>query len=381
MASPRAVGRKAASRRARARNFVYPSDMHAVRACLRVISPSRTPVRDVGSPCESADAMAMPIPPDHSRCMTAGGNSSGRALEERIGAIAATQHGVITRRQLLDLGIRPGVIQRRVLGGRLRRLHRGVFAVGPLLPAHARPMAAVLACGPEAVLSHRSAAALFGLVDSADDGDTIDVAVPLPVDRARPGVRVRRLRRLALDERTTHEGIPVTTPARTLLDLAAVARPPELERALARAERGGLATPDEMIRLAERHRHRPGIRVLDFILRHAGGPSLTRSEAEARFLSLVRRSRLPAPSTNVTVDAYEIDFLWPDHGVAVEVDGYRYHASRPSFEADRRRASRLAALGIQVVPLTWRQIVDEELATAVQLGQALLHAQTRGTKR
>ena len=93
-----------------------------------------------------------------------------------------------------------------------------------------------------------------------------------------------------------------------------------------------------------------------------------------RFLALVRRARLPAPETNALVAEYEIDFFWRNHGLAVEIDGFQFHSSRPSFEGDRRRIARLASLGIQVIPLTWRQVVDDEVATAVQLGQALLRA-------
>ena len=106
----------------------------------------------------------------------------------------------------------------------------------------------------------------------------------------------------------------------------------------------------------------------------AGGPNLTRSEAEVRFLALIRRAGLPDPETNAAVGDLEIDFLWRDHRLAVEVDGFRHHGTRPRFESDRRRAARLAALGIQVVPLSWRQIVDRELATAVQIGPALVQS-------
>ncbi len=272
--------------------------------------------------------------------------------EERIVELVCAQHGIVTRSQLLEIGLTPSAIRRRLATRRLIRIHRGVFGIGPLLPPHAPLMAAVLACGPDAVLSHRSAAVLFGIAAPSPDADPVDVSIPLPLGRVRPGVRIRRVRRLDPDERTRHEGIPITTPSRTLVDVAVGLQEPELERIVARAEREGLIGRNELETIARRYRRHRAAGRIRAIVQRAGGPSFTRSEAEARFLALVRRSRLPAPRVNVDVAGFEIDFLWPEVNVAVEVDGYRFHASRPSFEADRRRTTRLAALGIQVVPGT-----------------------------
>lgn len=180
--------------------------------------------------------------------------------------------------------------------------------------------------------------------------------------------------RLDLDERTVLDGIPVTVPTRTLVDLATVVPGRELERALARAEREQLVDRKEMSLLTTRYAGRAGAPAVRGILEAEGGPALTRSEAEERFLALVRQARLPVPETNVLVAGHEIDFLWREEGVAVEVDGYRYHASRVRFESDRRRAAHLAAHGIHVIPLTWRQVVEDRVATAVQIGRALLRA-------
>ncbi len=169
----------------------------------------------------------------------------------------------------------------------------------------------------------------------------------------------------------------MTSAARTLLDLAPLIGVRELESAVARAESERLVSRAEAQELLARAGRRPGVAALRAVLELDGGPALTRSEAENRFLELVRQASLPAPETNVRFGGYEIDFLWRDHRIAVEVDGFRYHSSRPRFEGDRRRATNLAALGIHVIPVTWRQIVDEGMATAVRIGNALLRAELR----
>ena len=295
-----------------------------------------------------------------------------RATECRIVELARGQHGVVTRAQLLDIGLTPRTIDRRALDGRLQRLHVGVFGVGAFQPPRAPLMAAVLAGGEGAVLSHRIAAALWGLLEDSSGGGQ-DVTVPSTARRSRPGIRIHRSARVEGSERTTLDGIPVTTPVRTVVDLAPAMDEAALERVVASAEREKLLTLDELEAVPQTYPGR-ALGALMTIVRRSGGPRFTRSEAERRFLSLVRRARLPAPACNVRIGEYEVDFLWPDYELAVEVDGYRYHGSRVRFESDRKRAARLAAQGIQVVPLTWRQIVNEELATAVLLGQALQRA-------
>jgi very-short-patch-repair endonuclease len=150
-----------------------------------------------------------------------------------------------------------------------------------------------------------------------------------------------------------------------------------VEAALARAERERLVRPGELEALLSRCSRRPGVPLLRRLLKQQHGPALTRSEAESLFLDLVRRAGLPAPEANARLAGFEIDFLWRDLGVAVEVDGYRFHGARARFEGDRRRITRLASRGIQVIPVTWRQIVDDGVATAVQIGQALVQAEHR----
>jgi very-short-patch-repair endonuclease len=289
------------------------------------------------------------------------------AVERVIFRLAARQHGVVSRAQLLDLGLNRGTIDRRVALGTLERLHRGVYVVGPLVPPLARLMAAFLACGPAARISHRSAGGLRKLV-AVRRGAPIDVTVIRT--RARPGLRVHRTSTLHEDEVTVFERIPVTTVARTLLDLAPVLRPRALQRAVARALDRGLTDHDELGRLLDRHGRRPGVPALRELL-GGDGPALTRSEAEERALSLAAAAGMERPLTNQRVGDYEVDLLWPEERVIVEVDGYPFHRSRAAFHRDRRRDAVLEAAGYRVLRITWRDLVDEPTAVAVRIARVL----------
>ncbi len=244
------------------------------------------------------------------------------------------------------------------------------------MPPRARELAAVLACGKTAHLAGRSAGALLGFLPPVRSGARVEVAT-CGAAEDRPGIRVHRVRRFDAGDRSRIDGIPVTSPARTLFDLARVLGPRELEQAVARAEHEGLLRRGELAACLARRRGKPGARALRSALERAGGPALTRSEAEERFLGLVREAQLPPPQTNVQVDGCELDFLWRDHGIAVEVDGYRFHSSCARFETDRSRIARMAVHGIQIIPVTWRQITEEGTAAMVRLGQALLRAEIR----
>jgi very-short-patch-repair endonuclease len=231
-------------------------------------------------------------------------------------------------------------------------------------------MAAVLACGPGAVVSHQSAAALWLLLPRPDDAP-VDV-IPHAGDRGRRAdIRAHRVPRLAAEDVTGVDGIPVTTPARTLLDLAAVVSLRELEQALAQAERRQLATDEDLMAVIERNPTRRGVRVLRRLLERGATPAFTRSDAEARFLALIRRAQLPDPEVNVMFAGYEIDFLWRSERLAVEIDGFAFHGARSSFERDRRRDAQLSARGLHVIRVTWRQIVREPEAVLVRTAQTL----------
>lgn len=322
-------------------------------------------------------------------------------LEQRIDAIAEKQHGVVTLQQLREAGLTRQMVWDRVRKGRFAPLHRGIYRVGPRLSDRTEEMGAVLACGPRALISHRSAAALWELLPSPRHAaHPVHLPVEVSVCRsdrgvAAAGILAHRITTLGPGDRTVREGIPVTTPSRTLLDLAALAArrpgrldrdplPPvgqrDLERAIAKAEREGLATVADLRAHLTASPRWPGSVLLRRILDQEGGPAFTRSEAEARLLDMMRTAHLPPPRTNAQVGRYELDFLWGEAGLAIEVDGYAFHASRDRFEGDRVRDADLAALGILVIRVTWRQILNEPAAVIGRIARALGRAEARASR-
>lgn len=311
----------------------------------------------------------------------------GRELEERISAAAARQHGVVSRSQLVELGLTSAAVWRRLQAGRLRALHRGVYLLGPTQTHRTTEIAAVLAGGAEALLSHLSAARVWPMlppeppapvhVSVAGPAAPVHVSVPGRSREPRCGVIFHRTATLRQDERTVVDGIPITTPVRTLVDIAGMLGSRDLESAIALAERENLIRAAELNALPERYAHRPGIGMLRAIVQAQAGPAFTRSEAERQCLDLFRRAGLSLPHANVPFGPYELDLFWPDEMVAIEIDGHAYHASRRQFEGDRRKDAWLRARGVEVIRLTWRQITRDGLTTAVQVGQALAIARSR----
>ncbi len=300
-----------------------------------------------------------------------GVQSWGMDTDGVIRGLASRQHGVVARRQLLGTGISASAIGNCVRNRRLEPLHRGVYRFGPLQGRLEKPMAAVLACGVGAVLSHRSAGRLHGLIPRGGPDDPVEVSVQ-ERHPERPGIHVYRVQGLPADEVTVANGIPATSPARTLLDLGAVLAGTDLERAIARGERDGLITIAELNALLDRYAGRHGTVALRAVLGAAGGPALTRSEAEALFLDLVRRARLPPPRTNARLKGFEVDFLWRTQRLVVEVDGYTFHSSARVFEGDRRRDRVLTAAGFNVMRVTLRDLTEDAEAVLVQVAQALV---------
>jgi len=288
-----------------------------------------------------------------------------------IRRLAVRQHGVVARWQLREAGVSVHVINYRIQKARLRRLHSGVYGVGPLSAPCEREMAAVLACGPTAVLSGHSAAALWGLVPSAGARVPVEVSVRRGNPRPGSGVRPHVTRRLEEDERTHLRGIPITTPARTILDLAASRDGREVERMVACGERMRLVTVAQMKRLLERHNGRPGTRVLRQVLAIEGGPALLKSEAEASFRRLMADAGLTTFETNVYFEGKERDFLWRRERLVVEVDGYAYHKCREKFKDDRRRDRDLVKANVRVIRATWQDITAEPLALVADIAWAL----------
>jgi very-short-patch-repair endonuclease len=287
-----------------------------------------------------------------------------------VADLVRRQHGVVTHDQLLRAGLSSDAIDRRVAARRLRRIHRGIYLVGPITPPNAREMAAVLACGSGAVLSHRSAAALWKLLPYPASSAPVDVTV-VAGDRRRSGIRVRRVRELPRDEITRQHGIPITTPARTLLDVAATEDESDLEQAVATAERSHLTSRAKLNLLLARYPRRRGTRALRALVERTERPALTRSKAERRFLALIRKAGLPAPEVNFTTEDYELDFYWPEYRLAVEIDALWTHSSASSFESDRRRDAELATRGIQVIRVTDRRIANEPERLIAMVAQAL----------
>ena len=228
-------------------------------------------------------------------------------------------------------------------------------------------MAAVLACGDEAVLSHRSAAALYGLRPTART--SIDVTVPRPTARSRPGIDVHRVKRLHPDDWTTLDQIPTTTVARTLLDLAEVVRTSDLNKAFEEAERRRLVDLSSLEALLARSRGRHGLRAVKALCADAKASlAHTQSELEAAFLRFCADHGIPRPQTNVQVGAFTVDALWPTHSLIVELDGYAFHGTtRQAFERDRIRDAELQRAGYRVVRLTWRRLHREPAAVAATL--------------
>lgn len=288
-----------------------------------------------------------------------------------IRSLAAEQHGLVTRGQLVAAGVPPHCIEYRLKADRLERVRRGVYRAGLLSGTHERTMAAVLACGKTAVASHRTAAALWRLLPEPPEGAPVDITIRSGFRKGGPSLRVHRASTLGVGETTLREGVPVTTPARTLLDLGGSPDRKWVEQALAVALREGLVRRGTMAELLDRHPGRPGSPALRALLDRNSDPALTRSEAEARLLVLVRKGRLREPETNVLVCGYEVDFLWRRERLVVEVDGFAFHSSQRAFERDRRRDGRLLTAGYRIMRVTWRQLTEEPEALLVRLARII----------
>lgn len=236
-------------------------------------------------------------------------------------------------------------------------------------------MAAVLPCGTGAVLSHQDAGGLWRLPRrrNGDRTTPIDVTVPhRRGGRPRPGLIVHRTPTLGADEVTVANGIPVTSPVRTILDLATVLPRRQLERAVDEAERLGLCTEQELKMVAAAHAGRAGAGALARLLReHAAGTTATRNDFEELFLELCRRNRLPQPEVNVPLLDYVVDFFWRDAHLIVEADGRATHGTRRAFQEDRERDGRLAVAGYVVVRFTWWDVTRRPAIVAYRIGRLL----------
>jgi very-short-patch-repair endonuclease len=292
-------------------------------------------------------------------------------IDSIIAAIAGGQHGVITRAQLLGLGLTDGWIQHRLAIGLLHRLHAGVYTVGhrPLSP-HTRAIAAVLACGPGAALSHSSAGTLWGI--STHWKTPVDVTAA--THRSRPGINIHRSKTLSDIDITEHHGIRVTTPARTLLDNADRLSYDALAGAVSDLRLAGYLPLGSLDELLARH---PPTRATSRLRQHTAHPKRapTRSKFERDFLKFAQHHRLPEPHVNTKVAGYEVDIFFPEHRLAVELDTYGTHSDPAQFERDRNRDADLAAIGIPTVRITDERFYRQPGKEAVRL-QKILTART-----
>jgi hypothetical protein len=294
--------------------------------------------------------------------------------DHRIAALAARQHGPITRSQLRSLGLTDDDVDHRMAVGRLIRLYRGVFAVGQTaMPREGRWMAAVLACGPKAVLSHGDAAALWDLAPAR--GAVIHVTTPSRSGRDpdRRRVRLHRVGTLTEDEKAVFARIPVTTPARTLLDLAPSLRPRALEDVIERMDRLALFDLVAVRRVLHEHPRQSGAPKLRTVLDRLASASVadTRSPLEIALLQLCDDYNLPTPLANTLVAGFLVDFHWPGTDLIIETDGFAFHRTRTAFDADRERDQALALAGYRVVRFTYNQVTRRRRDTARRL-RALL---------
>jgi very-short-patch-repair endonuclease len=275
--------------------------------------------------------------------------ASGDPRDLEIADLATRQHGVVGYRQLLWIGLGRRAIQYRVAAGRLHPLYRGVYAVGHrVMTLEGRWMAAVLACGQGAVLSHRDAAMLHGLRHSSRRD--IDVTAVRGRARGQQGITIHRSRRLHPDDCIVEDGIPVTTIARTLLDLAEMLTPHQLARVAEEAERLGLFDLRALDELMGRSRGRRGLKPLTAVIAQMRPfVPMTRSELERAFLDLVRAAGLPEPAMNLWVEGYEVDAMWSEQRLIVELDGGTYHGTTAARRRDPIRDARLQLAGFRVV--------------------------------
>jgi very-short-patch-repair endonuclease len=292
--------------------------------------------------------------------------------DAEIGQLAEAQHGVVARRQLRRLGLSEGEIERRVGRGYLIRVHQGVYAVGHrLLTQHGHWMAAVLACGEDAVLSHRSAAALLGIAPRR----SIAPEVSRPARfRKRPGIACHQ-QPIAADEWETVEGIPCTGLSRTLLDLAAIAEEREVERALHEAEVQRLTDRVSVPHLLRRYPRRRGTPLLRRLLTDKRPAGTTRNDFEEGFVAFLDRHRLPRPIFNGTLSLrgrlLSPDCMWPEQRLIVELDSRGVHDTDKVFESDRLRDRHLLLAGWRWIRVTWRQLHREPAELAADLREAL----------
>jgi very-short-patch-repair endonuclease len=285
--------------------------------------------------------------------------------DSRLAELATSQHGVVSREQLFARRFTRHAIETRLARRRLHRIHRGVYAVGHTrLTVRARWMAAVLACGTDAALSHQDAAALHGLLKIGSG----DIHVTALKGHSIDGICCHCVRAIRPADVSKIDGIRVTTLPRTLLDLAEATDRSDFAAALKQAQHEDTLDLRALTATMARNHGRRGVKALRDLTEE---PGWTQSELERRFVALTRAHGLPRPLTNQYVEGELVDAYWPDHRLIVEVDGWRTHKTRAAFEADRVRDAKLVAAGYRVLRITYRRLRDDPRGVADDLRRAL----------
>ncbi|MFL5826215.1 MAG: type IV toxin-antitoxin system AbiEi family antitoxin domain-containing protein [Thermoleophilaceae bacterium] len=320
-------------------------------------------------PMEVLPAYREKSPSEPERRGSDGRSSRLSARDRQAAAIAARQHATITSRQLQRTGFSTSAVTRMVQRGAMQRLYHGVYVVGPVTPPLARELGAVLACQPAAFLSNLSALALWGLLPHYEG--PIHVTVVGRDSRRRDGIEVHRTNELNRRDTRRHKLIPVTAPARSILESAPELNPKRLRRLVDEAQVRRLTTESQLNEAMKRAPRRPGTAALNTMLNAAREPALTRSEAEERALALIEAAGLPRPRVNANVEGLEVDFYWPEQQVVLEVDGFEYHRTRHAFETDHQRTAILEDAGLILRRATWWQLTEEPLVLTARLARAL----------
>jgi very-short-patch-repair endonuclease len=292
--------------------------------------------------------------------------------EREIAQIAARQRALVTRAQLAQLGLGRNAIEYAIARGRLHRRHHAVYSLVPFpaLPPLAPELAAVLACGDAALLSHHSAAATWGFRPTFN-GHIHITAIGSDAGRDRPGIRAHRVGRLDPRDIRRFQGIPITSPARALLDIAPDLSDREVERALDEALIQRLTSHAAINAVLAAYPNSRGVGRLRALADPGRATTQTRSGGEEALLAALRRANIPAPEVNARVGNYTADFLWREQKVIVELDGYDYHRGRAAFERDHERDVEHLRLGFVVIRVTARQLARELEALLVQIATTL----------
>jgi hypothetical protein len=289
-----------------------------------------------------------------------------RTPEERIAEIASAAHGVVTWDEMRAAGISPAEIKRRARTGALIRQHRGVYRVGHRAPSVvARYMAAVKACGRDALLCGKAAAYLHGLIKGPPPPPEVITAT----DRRVKDLKTRRTRHPDPRDATKAHGIPVTTVPRTLVDLAAELQEDELARACHEAGVKHRTTPRDVAAVLHRRPSSPGARTLRRVM--TGDVKVSLSKLERGFLQRLEAEDLPVPQTNRAKDGRRLDCRWPDHKLTVELDGYRFHNSRYAWEQDRRREREARARDDEFRRYTYADVFEDSRFMLAELRDLL----------